>query len=413
MSVSTTTSTPCTTLATVADVKQKLKFGSCLGKGAFASVYKAMDRTTKKLMAVKKMSKSNPLLPSAAAVTIEYTIGASLKHANIVNTLDKIETPEFLFICLELVDGGDLFSQLDPSGSGLDLVKSRQMALELAVGIQYLHSQEVVHCDLKPENVLVHKGHIKICDFGLAGYTNDVRTGSATGTGAYMAPELINRRSANPYQLTKAQDVWSFGIILYAMLFSDLPWNKCSLKDDDFKLFCQKGGVSSSLYPFNTAASPMRALLRGVLAIKASQRPSMEAVIDHMKTGHEWYVGGAKQAITSYGMKDLTPPPPQSAATGAKKGANTTVGKSRDGTQAPPISCTVNMVPKQRASSEYDATSTTSSTSTGSSQPSFDGGYAPYNHKQNAQLQLEQQHHKQHMMGELSASMRCLRVIST
>ena len=299
------------------DPAKRFKFGECLGKGAFASVYKAIDRSTRQVCAVKKMSLDNPLMSGQQPIT-EFLIGKSLVHANIVSTLDCLETPEHLFIQLELVDGGDLFSQLDPSGPGLDLGKSQRLTMELAVGIKYLHTMNIVHCDLKPENVLVHKGHIKICDFGLAGYSATERHGTATGTGAYMAPELINRRSSTPYHLQEAQDVWSFGIILYAILFSDLPWEKARLKDEDFKLFCKKGGVSSSLYPFNTVASPMRALLRGVLAIKASQRPSMVDIIEHMETGHEWFQGGKKQAITSYGMRDLTPEREQKAAKQAR-----------------------------------------------------------------------------------------------
>ena len=326
------------------DPAKRYKFGECLGKGAFASVYKAIDRTTRQVCAVKKMSLDNPLMAGQQPIT-EFLIGKSLKHANIVNTLDSMETPEHLFIQLELVDGGDLFSQLDPSGPGLDLAKSQRLTLELAVGIKYLHSKSIVHCDLKPENVLVHKGHIKICDFGLAGYSLTERHGTATGTGAYMAPELINRRSTTPYQLQEAQDVWSFGIILYAILFSDLPWEKARLKDDDFKLFCKKGGVSSSLYPFNTVASPMRALLRGVLAIKASQRPTMTDVIEHMQTGHEWYTGGKKQAITSYGMRDLTPERERNAAKAAH-------------TKAAPV--TVKVVPSHRAPSSASSGSSQS-----------------------------------------------------
>jgi serine/threonine protein kinase len=179
--------------------------------------------------------------------------------------------------------------------------------LELAPGIQYLHSMDVVHADIKPENVLVHRGQLKICDFGLAGYTGTERHGTATGTGAYMAPELVNRKSTTPYHLREAHDVWSFGIVMYAVLFSDLPWEKARPRDEDFKLFCKKGGVSSKLYPFNTVTSAMRALLRGVLAIKASSRPSMAAVIEHMGEGHAWYPNGKKQPITSYGMREITP----------------------------------------------------------------------------------------------------------
>lgn len=60
----------------------------------------------------------------------------------------------------------------------------------------------------------MHNNIVKVCDLGLAGTHGTARHGSATGTGAYMAPELLNRKTANPYHIEKAQDVWSFGIVL-------------------------------------------------------------------------------------------------------------------------------------------------------------------------------------------------------
>jgi len=284
--------------------ERRFKLGDLLGKGAFASVYKAIDRKDRKGCAVKKLAlKTNN--PACQPMT-EYMIGKACNHEHVVRTLDMVQTKDFVFIQLELVNGGDLFSQLDPNGPGLDEGRSRRLSIELAQGIAFLHSKEIVHADIKPENVLVHNGKIKICDFGLAGYKGTERVGTATGTGAYMAPELVNRKSTSPYHLREAHDVWSFGICMYAMLFADLPWEKARPRDDDFALYCNKGGVSSKLYPFCTVTKPTRALMSKLLAIKASNRPAMERVVRFLQQGFPWY-HGKRTPITSYGLREVKP----------------------------------------------------------------------------------------------------------
>ena len=201
----------------------RFSFGALLGKGAFASVFKAVDLTTNTTCAVKKIVRKTSGAEQGTHPLLEYLIGKHLKHSAILTPLDCLQTPEAVFIKFELVDGGDLFSQLSPSGSApaLDQKRTRKLALELAQGVAYLHSKNVIHCDLKPENILVHKGHVKICDFGLAGICGTARTGPSVGTGAYMAPELLTRRSVDKLVLAEAHDCWSMGIILYAMLFAD------------------------------------------------------------------------------------------------------------------------------------------------------------------------------------------------
>ena len=288
------------------EADKRFKLMECLGKGAFASVYKAIDRKDRKSCAVKKIA-LNQKNSAASQPLTEYLIGKSCNHENVVKTLDCVQSPDYIYIQLELVDGGDLFSQLDPTGAGLPQAKARRLSIELAQGIAFLHSKNIVHADLKPENVLVHQGKIKICDFGLAGYKGTERHGTATGTGAYMAPELINRKSTTPYHLREAHDVWAFGIVMYAILFADLPWEKARPRDDDFALYCTKGGVSSKLYPFCTVTKPTRALLSKCLAIKASNRPSMERVVRFLQQDFPWYQGGKRTPITSYGLREVVP----------------------------------------------------------------------------------------------------------
>ena len=315
--MSTTTNSIIT--ARAANPDTKFKFGSCLGKGAFASVFKAVDLATKKKCAVKRILRKQSSKSAApiAHPLLEYLIGKNLNHPAVISTIDCLQTPEAIYIQLELVDGGDLFGMLEPNGPAMAQRQTRKLAFQLASGVAYLHSKNVIHCDLKPENVLINKGHVKICDFGLAGICGTERPGPSVGTGAYMAPELLNRRSATPLKLIEAHDTWSVGIMIYAMAFADLPWEKAKVRDDDFALFAKHGGVSQQLYPFSLLAAPIAHVLARTMAIHAKDRPSMKAVAAALKDDSSWYASGKRAPLEFYGIRDLT----HERRTAAKKAA--------------------------------------------------------------------------------------------
>ena len=291
------------TSSKIVDPAKKFKIGKKLGAGAFASVYMALDRADKKVYALKKISLSSEA-PSHHKPQVEYQISKDLLHKNIVRTIDSFHIRDSLYLQLEFGDGGDLFSCLDPNGSGIDMALSKKYICGLAEGLLHLQETGIVHADIKPENCLISKGNLKICDFGLAGYTNEVRTGRATGTGAYMAPELINRSSSTEYKLKCGQDVWAFGIVLYAVLFQDLPWEKAKPSDEDFSKYWTKG--AKLLYPFNIVSHNMRTLLSSCICINPKERSSMTEVVSYLKTMGNWFPEGNRKSITSYGIRDLT-----------------------------------------------------------------------------------------------------------
>lgn len=283
------------------DPTKRFKLEDTLGKGAFATVYKALDRSNKTHVAIKKLA-----LNSRGEFPVEeYNIGKEMKHPNIVSTLDCFYSKEHMYMVLELVDEGDLFTKLDPTGNGLSETVARKYMLQLATGLAFMHSKDLVHCDIKPENLLIHQGAVKICDLGLAGKAGTARHGSATGTGAYMAPELLNRKTVNPYSIEKSQDVWSFGIVLYAVLFADLPWEKAKPKDADFRLFCTLGGVSPRLHPFHFTSPPMMQFLRMILNIIPKHRPTMANCVDFFSRKISFYVADRASLKISYGLKEV------------------------------------------------------------------------------------------------------------
>ena len=146
---------------------------------------------------------------------------------------------------------------------------------------------------------------VKICDFGLAQPDGAVRTGASKGTGAYMAPELVNRNEpSEPYTVETSQDVWSFGVVMYAVLFADLPWEKARPSDSDFNLFCSLGGVSSRLHPFQHVSAPMRRFMNMLFSFNPKKRPTMVQCAEFLNSRVDWYVTLLAASCTAHNSRD-------------------------------------------------------------------------------------------------------------
>ncbi|KAH0785074.1 AGC family protein kinase [Histomonas meleagridis] len=149
----------------------------------------------------------------------EKNILFQLNHPFLVSAHYSFQTPQKIFIILDYIPGGELFSRLREEGRFSE-ERVRFYAAEILLGIGYLHKKGYVYRDLKPENILVdYNGHIKITDLGLAkGQMNsDSTTTTFCGTPEYIAPEMIQQI---PY--TRSVDWWSYGILLFEMI-SGLP----------------------------------------------------------------------------------------------------------------------------------------------------------------------------------------------
>lgn len=217
----------------VDDIKKIFELKEILGTGAFSEVVLAQERATGKMYAVKCIPKK-ALRGKESSIENEIAVLRKIKHENIVALEDIYESPNHLYLIMQLVSGGELFDRIVERGFYTEQDASA-LIKQVLDAVNYLHSMGVVHRDLKPENLLYYnqdESKIMISDFGLSkmeGAANDIMS-TACGTPGYVAPEVLAQR---PY--SKAVDCWSIGVISYILLCGYPPF----YDENDSKLFEQ------------------------------------------------------------------------------------------------------------------------------------------------------------------------------
>ncbi|GES89186.1 kinase-like domain-containing protein [Rhizophagus clarus] len=199
-----------------------------IGAGAFSEVKLAVDlngcrNVAMKMIATKGIEDSERLRNS---ILREVEILKYIDHPNIVKLLDTVETSTHYCLILEYVSGGELFDYVNDHYEDSSEDESKLVFIQLVNILEYLHENNIVHRDLKLENILIDSSTngpvIKLTDFGLAKFINKSHILTARcGSEEYAAPELM---SGKPYDGRKT-DLWSLGVILYALLVGYLPFN--------------------------------------------------------------------------------------------------------------------------------------------------------------------------------------------
>ena len=204
---------------------------SRLGVGGMGVVYKAIDTQLNRAVAVKALEDRRFLVAGASArLRTEALAAASLDHPYVCKVYELVETPTDTYIVMEFIEGETLASML--KRGPLTLPQTLQLGREIAEGLANAHARGLVHRDVKPSNVMVTPhGHVKLLDFGVAGADMASTPGDQTrtnapqmtlhaGTPQYMAPE-----QAAGHPITARADLFSFGVLLYECLTSQLPFS--------------------------------------------------------------------------------------------------------------------------------------------------------------------------------------------
>ncbi|TSN48503.1 Ribosomal protein S6 kinase alpha-3 [Bagarius yarrelli] len=195
-----------------------------LGQGSYGKVFlvrKIKGSDTGQLYAMKVLKKATLKVRDRVRSKMERDILAEVNHPFIVKLHYAFQTEGKLYLILDFLRGGDLFTRLSKEVMFTEEDVKFYLA-ELALALDHLHSLGIIYRDLKPENILLdEEGHIKITDFGLSkeAIDHDKRAYSFCGTIEYMAPEVVNRRGH-----TQSADWWSFGVLMFEMLTGSLPF---------------------------------------------------------------------------------------------------------------------------------------------------------------------------------------------
>ncbi|KAL1998867.1 hypothetical protein VTN02DRAFT_5456 [Thermoascus thermophilus] len=204
----------------VAELKD-YQLGDCLGKGAFGSVYRALNWNTGETVAVKQIKLADLPKSELRVIMLEIDLLKNLDHPNIVKYHGFVKSAETLNIILEYCENGSLHSISKNFGRFPENLVGLYMS-QVLHGLLYLHEQGVIHRDIKGANILTTKeGLVKLADFGVASRTTGLHESSVVGTPYWMAPEVIELSGA-----TTASDIWSLGCTVIELLEGKPPYYK-------------------------------------------------------------------------------------------------------------------------------------------------------------------------------------------
>lgn len=247
--------------------------GRTLGIGSFSKVKLGVHDLTGMKVAIKICNRKKlKKMEMGNKLRTEIDIVRMFAHPHIIRLYEVIDTPTDIYTVMEFIPEGELFDYIVSRGR-LDESEARRMFQEIISGVEYCHTHGVVHRDLKPENLLLDSQyHVKIADFGLSNTMNDgffLKT--SCGSPNYAAPEVI---SGSTYAGPEV-DVWSCGVILYAILCGSLPFD-----DENIRNLFRK--IKNGLYHIPSyVSSEAKDLIGKMLVVDPISRIKMSAIRQH------------------------------------------------------------------------------------------------------------------------------------
>jgi len=273
------------------------KYGRLIGQGAFGKVNIGLNVLSGRIVAVKSFIKDElKNRDNMEKILYETNLMRKLNHPNITKILETFEDDKYIFIIMEYINGGNLFSFVKKRRKLSEKI-SKFLFRQIIEGIQHIHSKNIVHRDIKLENILIDlNNRIKICDFGIGimlDSENDL-IHEQCGTPMYMAPEIILNSKKDGYKGFPV-DIWSAGIALYIMLSGMLPFsyrksdsdnkemnNSLSLSkhhNNNYEL--QYSIINKNPRKIKKISSEAKDLLKGLLNKDPNKRLTIEEILNH------------------------------------------------------------------------------------------------------------------------------------
>ncbi|KAG7468460.1 hypothetical protein MATL_G00143490 [Megalops atlanticus] len=296
---------PHTRMEDEAAIQQIYTFGRKLGQGSFGVVYEATHNETKKTWAIKKVNREKAGSSGVKLLEREVSILKRVNHKHIIHLEEVFETPQRMYLVTELCEGGELKEILKKRRSFSE-EETRHIIHSLAEATVYLHRKDIVHRDLKLENILVkslYNGeenellHIKVTDFGLSvqkgGMGSKTMMQSTCGTPIYMAPEVIDG-----HDYSQQCDVWSIGVIMYMLLCGEPPFMSSS--EDRLFDMIRRGDLTFSGPIWDSISDGAKKVLRCLLKVDPAHRITASELLDN-----PWITGDTSTPSTPTNVLEM------------------------------------------------------------------------------------------------------------
>jgi serine/threonine protein kinase len=226
----------------------------------------------------------------------------ALRHPNVVQLHEVMQTANHIYLVLEVVTGGELFDKI-VSVRKFDEATARKYFQQLIAGVQYCHDQGIAHRDIKPENLLLDATDtLKISDFGLSNLQPMNKTGllqTVCGTPNYVSPEVLKEKGYNGF----VADAWSCGIVLFVMLAGYLPF-------DDINMNALFNKIERGDYRLARHFSdPVKDIISKLLCVDPVKRLTIDGVIKH-----PWFQVDLDKSILRHDSPKVAAPSAQQVA---------------------------------------------------------------------------------------------------
>uniref|UniRef100_A0A673Y1S9 non-specific serine/threonine protein kinase n=1 Tax=Salmo trutta TaxID=8032 RepID=A0A673Y1S9_SALTR len=243
-----------------------------IGAGSFGTVFKGKWHGD---VAIKILKVTEPTPEQLQAFKNEMQVLRKTRHVNILLFMGFMTKPNFAIIT-QWCEGSSLYRHLHVSETKFETMRRIDVARQTAQGMDYLHAKNIIHRDLKSNNIFLHEGWtVKIGDFGLATvksrWSGSEQVEQPSGSILWMAPEVIRMQDANPY--TFQSDVYGYGVVLFELMSGTLPYSQINNRDQI--LFMVGRGYLSPDLSLLSSSSPksMKRLIIDCLKFKRDERP--------------------------------------------------------------------------------------------------------------------------------------------
>ena len=274
---------------------EEYELGEPIGYGSFSTVYRALNRKTNKIFAIK-LAKIEEDFEEETTITNanidkvlkydmkriekEIELWKPLDHDNLCRLLDVIvdEKEKKVAFIMEYAKDGDLLNLLSEKSLETEVIK--EYFRQLCEAVNYLHGKLVIHGDIKLENILLNESKIKLSDFGLARRASNCGFVENCGTVEYAAPELlqtaVDSAECDPFKA----DIWALGVALYALIHRQFPFDGPTPKILKVRIL-----TSEPAYPIleDEETEKLQKLVKKMLEKNWQRRPSIEEILNDLE----------------------------------------------------------------------------------------------------------------------------------